>query len=53
MVFSDTHSTPFDISKAINLAIVAAVEDAIGIRFHEIPLTPVRVLNEINKVYFR
>lgn len=32
-------------------AIVAAVEDAIGIRFHEIPLTPVRVLSEINKVY--
>lgn len=32
-------------------AIAAAVEDAIGIRFHEIPLTPGRVLKKIKEVY--
>lgn len=32
-------------------AIVSAVEDAIGIRFYEIPLTPERVLKKINEVY--
>lgn len=32
-------------------AIVSAVEDAIGIRFYEIPLTPGRVLKRIKEVY--
>lgn len=32
-------------------AIVSAVEDAIGIRFYEIPLTPERVLNKIIEKY--
>jgi xanthine dehydrogenase molybdenum-binding subunit len=32
-------------------AIACAVEDAIGIRFHEIPLTPERVLTRIKEVY--
>ncbi len=32
-------------------AIVSAVEDAIGIRFYEIPLTPGRVLRRIKEVY--
>ncbi|MEG0154493.1 MAG: molybdopterin cofactor-binding domain-containing protein [Lachnospiraceae bacterium] len=34
-------------------AIVSAVEDAIGIRFYEIPMTPGRVLDKINEVYGR
>lgn len=32
-------------------AIVSAVEDAIGIRFYEIPMTPERVLKKIKEVY--
>lgn len=32
-------------------AIISAVEDAIGIRFYEIPLTPERVLKKIKEVY--
>ncbi len=32
-------------------AIVSAVEDAIGIRFYEIPMTPGRVLKKIHEVY--
>ena len=32
-------------------AIAAAVEDAIGIRFYEIPMTPERVLKKIKEVY--
>jgi len=32
-------------------AIVSAVEDATGIRFYEIPLTPGRVLKRIKEVY--
>lgn len=32
-------------------AIVSAVEDAIGIRFYEIPMTPERVLKRIKEVY--
>lgn len=34
-------------------AVASAVEDAIGIRIHEIPLTPQRVLGKINEVYGR
>ncbi len=32
-------------------AIVSAVEDAVGIRFYEIPMTPGRVLGKIKEVY--
>ena len=32
-------------------AVASAVEDATGIRFHEFPMTPGRVLAEIRKVY--